>query len=265
MRDGVPLPGSTPATVLSQLAHRVFGPLRPDRVRVMLDFHGLAGRPATSAAAVAERHHIHPATVANWAKSLAAAGARLPLTDELTARVSRPSALGEDHLGRTRIAGSLGVPSPDRPVPLARPASSGSSQADRRVAGIAVRVLVAAGPQTLSTLQAAIARSRRDRPRPTPTDASLTAALRMLGAALDETGYWRAPAGRAVAVRDQALRREVIDRTITRTAMISALVRAGYTYSYADGRAINTHPLIHRVAPNSYRLIDKHPEPRRSA
>ena len=41
-------------------------------------------------------------------------------------------------------------------------------------------------------------------------------------------------------------------------AMITALVRAGYTYSYADGRAINTHPLIQRVAPNSYRLIDEH-------
>jgi len=264
MRDGVPLPGSTPAAVLSQLAHRVFGPLRPDRVRVMLDFHGLAGRPATSAAAVAKRHHLHPATVTNWAKALAAAGARLPLTDELTARVSRPSTLGEDHLGRTRIARSLGLPPPDRPVPPARPAPSGSSQADRRAAGIAVRVLAAAGPQTLSTLQAAIARSRRDRPRPTPTDAGLTAALRTLGAAPDETGLWRAPPDRVVSVRDRALRREVADRTVTRTAMIAALVRAGYTYSYADGRAINTHPLIHRVAPNSYRLIDEHPEPRRS-
>lgn len=259
MRDGVPLPGSTPAAVLSQLAHRVFGPLRPDRVRVMLDFHGLAGRPATSAAAVAERHHIHPATVANWAKTLAAAGARLPLTEELTAQVARRSIIGEDHLGRTRIAKSLGVPPPDRPVPAARPVRSGSSQTDRRVAGIAARVLAATGPQTVETLQAAIARSCRDRPRPAPTDANLTAALRALGAVPDETGRWRPPAGRAVADRDRALRREVAGHTVTRTGMIAALVRAGYTYSYADGRAINTHPLIQRVAPNSYRLIDEHP------
>ncbi len=40
--------------------------------------------------------------------------------------------------------------------------------------------------------------------------------------------------------------------------MIAALVQAGYTHSYADGRAINTHPLIQRVAPNNYRLLDEH-------
>ncbi len=255
MRDGVPVPGSTPAAVLSQLAHRVFGPLRPDRVRVMLDFHGLADRPAMSAAAVAARHHIHPTTVANWAKTLAAAGARLPLTDELAAEVSRPSSSGEDHRGRVRVATSLGVPRPGRSVQPARPARAGSSQTDRRVAGIAVRVLAATGPQTVGTLQAAIARSRRDRPRPNPADAGLTVALRTLGAVPDDTGRWRAPPDRAVSVRDQALRREVAGRTLTRTEMITALVGAGYTYSYADGRAINTHPLIQRVAPNSYRLI----------
>lgn len=94
-----------------------------------------------------------------------------------------------------------------------------------------------------------VAETDPDRPRPTPTDARLTAALRMLGAAPDETGRWRAPPDRVVSVRDRALRREVADQPVTRTAMIAALVRAGYTYSYADGRAINTHPLIHRVAP----------------
>ena len=62
-----------------------------------------------------------------------------------------------------------------------------------------------------------------------------------------------------MTVRDRALRREVAGRTLTRTGMIAVLVRAGYTYSYADGRAIDTHPLIQRVAPNSYRLIDEHP------
>ena len=46
VRDGVPLPGRSPTEVLSQLAYRVFGPLRPDRVRVVLDYHGLAGHPA---------------------------------------------------------------------------------------------------------------------------------------------------------------------------------------------------------------------------
>jgi hypothetical protein len=30
MRDGTPLPGRTSTQVLSQLVHRVFGPLQPD-------------------------------------------------------------------------------------------------------------------------------------------------------------------------------------------------------------------------------------------
>ena len=257
MRDGVPLLGTTPAAVLSQLVHRVFGPLRPDRVRVMLDFHGLAGQSATSRAAVADRHHISPTTVITWAAALAAAGGRLPVTDDLIAQVGRPSTAGEDHLGRTRAAATLGVPLPDPPappIPSVRPA--GSSLTDRRVAGIAVRVLVAAGPQTLGTVQAAIARSRRG--RSAPTDADLAAALRTLGAAPDETGRWRPPPGRVVSVRDQTLCHQVAGRTLTRSAMIAALVQAGYTYSYADGRAINTHPLIRRVAPNKYRLINDH-------
>jgi len=45
VRDGVPLPGRFPTEVLSQLADRVFGPLHPDRVRVVLDYHGMDGNP----------------------------------------------------------------------------------------------------------------------------------------------------------------------------------------------------------------------------
>ena len=46
MRDGTPLPGRTPGQVLSQLAHRVFGPLQPARTRIVLDYHGLLDHPA---------------------------------------------------------------------------------------------------------------------------------------------------------------------------------------------------------------------------
>jgi hypothetical protein len=35
MRDGTPLPGGTPVQVLSQLAHRVFGPLQPSRTKIL--------------------------------------------------------------------------------------------------------------------------------------------------------------------------------------------------------------------------------------
>src|SRR6478735_1126217 len=45
MRDGAPLPGRTPAQMLSQLAYRVFGPLQPTRTRVVLDYHGLLDHP----------------------------------------------------------------------------------------------------------------------------------------------------------------------------------------------------------------------------
>ncbi|HZM67743.1 MAG TPA: hypothetical protein VFC16_15735, partial [Nakamurella sp.] len=47
MRDGVPLPGLSPDAALSQLVHRVFGPLAAHRARMVLDYHGLAGHPAT--------------------------------------------------------------------------------------------------------------------------------------------------------------------------------------------------------------------------
>src|SRR6476469_8324470 len=109
MRDGVPLPGTTPAAVLSQLAHRVFGPIRMDRVGTMLDYHGLAGHPAQSAAVVAARHHISDTTVTNWAGTLRAAGSQLPLSTELVTQICRATIQGEDHIGRTRIAKTFGL------------------------------------------------------------------------------------------------------------------------------------------------------------
>ena len=76
MRDGVPLPGATPPAVISKLAHRVFGPLRPDRVRAMLDYHGLAGHPAAWRVAVAARHGVTTRTVPSGAAAVKAAGPR---------------------------------------------------------------------------------------------------------------------------------------------------------------------------------------------
>lgn len=53
VRDGTPLPGQTPAQLLSQLAHRVLGPLRPHRIRAVLDHHGLRDAPAAGQAEIA--------------------------------------------------------------------------------------------------------------------------------------------------------------------------------------------------------------------
>ena len=106
VRDGVPLPGRSPTEVLSQLAYRVFGPLHPDRVRVVLDYHGLDGQPAGRLAEVAARRHVTSRTVSNRVAAVRAAGARLPLTDELIGQVTRASTPGDDHRARVRIAGA---------------------------------------------------------------------------------------------------------------------------------------------------------------
>jgi hypothetical protein len=49
--------------VLSQLAHRVFGPLQPTRTRIVLDYHGLLDHPAGPLVQIAARHHITTRTV----------------------------------------------------------------------------------------------------------------------------------------------------------------------------------------------------------
>ena len=65
MRDGAPLPGRTPAQALSQLTHRVIGPLQPARTRIVLDYHGLLDHPAGSLVQIAARHHVTSRTVSN--------------------------------------------------------------------------------------------------------------------------------------------------------------------------------------------------------
>ena len=115
MRDGTPLPGRTPAQVLSQLAYRVFGPLQPTRTRIVLYYHGLLGHPAGSSAQVAARHHVTTRTIANNVAAVRAAGSRIPLSAPLIAEATRVSAPGDDHLGRARIAATLGLPTPRSP------------------------------------------------------------------------------------------------------------------------------------------------------
>jgi len=129
VRDGLPLPGTTPAQVLSQLAHRVSGPLRTERARTLMDYHGVGGEPAGTVAQVAARHAVSGRTLSNWVAALRAAGSRLPLSAELITQMTRRSAEGEDHLGRVRTSKTFGVPSPARPSPpsLARRAGAGRS------------------------------------------------------------------------------------------------------------------------------------------
>ena len=82
-----------------------------------------------------------------------------PLTSEAT-RVSAP---GEDHLGRVRIAATLGLPAPAA-APADEPAPVDLVPAGHlTVARAAARVLAAVGPLDLPALATVIARSRRFR------------------------------------------------------------------------------------------------------
>ena len=165
MRDGTQLPGGTPAQVLSQLTYRVFGPLRPARTRIVLDYHGLLGHPAGPLVQIAARHHVTSRTVSNNAATVRVAGARLPLSAPLIVEATRVSAPGADHLSRVRIATTLGLPAPPAAV-VDESAPVGTAQPGHvTVARAAVRVLAAVGPLDLPTLATAITRTRRVRAR----------------------------------------------------------------------------------------------------
>ena len=110
MRDGTPLPGLTPAQVVTQLAHRVFGPLQLSRTRIVLDYHGLLKHPAAELAEVARRNSVTTRTVSNNAAAVRAAGTRQPLSPELLTAATRPSPPTEDHTGRESQGG--GDPDP---------------------------------------------------------------------------------------------------------------------------------------------------------
>lgn len=258
MRDAAPLPGKTPAEVLSQLAHRTFGPLRIDRVRAVLDYHGLADHEAEPQTAVAARHAISDATLRAWRLRLAAAGSRQPLSVDLVTEISRRSRLADDHLSRARIASTFGFqppagprrpPPPSDMVPARPPSSPGSA------ARIACRVLAAVGPQTLPTLVHSVLRSRRFRDRQLIDGDDLAAALVEVGAVVDEQGRWHAPPGWPASERDSRVVSTATARELTRREMSAVLIAAGYSPLSASGRTVDTHPLIRKVAIDRYRLV----------
>ncbi|HEY5116288.1 MAG TPA: hypothetical protein VIJ00_12255 [Nakamurella sp.] len=251
-----PQPGSTPAAVVSLLVHRVLGPLRRDRVRMVLDYHGLAGRPAGTLAAVAARNHVTAPTVSKHVHRVRVAAAGLTLPAELTRDVTRPSLPGEDHIARKRIAVTLhvAVPAPPRRT-VTRALVSGS---DARAAAVtAGRVLAAAGPLTLDVLVAAVARSRRLRRDPPDQDA-LAAALTALRLAVpDPDGTWHATAAARAPTRYRAIAAAAAGRDLTRQDMIEVLTAAGYTAASAGGRMSSSHPLFTRAGRDLYRLVGR--------
>ena len=107
-RSGTPLPGLTIHELVSQLAWRVLGPLK-GRAKSVLDWAGLRGEPPAMIEAVARRYFVTPQTVKQRIARVAAAGAQLPLTDNLLAEVAGPPRPGENPLTHRRCVHLLGI------------------------------------------------------------------------------------------------------------------------------------------------------------
>lgn len=257
----MPLPGVTPAQVVSQLAHRIFGPLRPTRTQIVLDYHGLLTQPAARAADIARRHHITAPTVSNNVAVIRAAGARQPLSPQIVTEAERPSTPQDDHLARVRIATTLGL-APPAPAPAGNyPPVAGNAGPEPRLAAarVGVRILAAAGPLPLPAVTAALARSRRFRARPPLPDSDLAAALTATGCTIDDADQWHPPAGAVPAARDQVIVTMAAGQELTRQQMIGILTAAGYSKISAEGRMSTSHPLFQHTGPDRYRIIGDPP------
>jgi hypothetical protein len=218
----------------------------------VLDYYGLLDHPAGGLAQIAARHHVTSRTVANNAAAVRAAGSRLPLPAPLIAEAARASAPGDDHLGRVRIAATLGLPAPvaapvDDPAPVVDAVPSGHLT----VARASARALAAVGPLDLPAVAATITRTRRFRARNPLSDRDLAAALTAVGCTLDPDGRWHPPDGVVAPDRYRVIVTLAAGRDLTRAEMITILIAAGYRESSATGRMSSSHPLFpaHRTGP----------------
>jgi hypothetical protein len=241
---------------VSQLAHRLFGPLQPARIRVVLDYHGLLVNRAGALADIAARHHVTASTVSYNTAAVRAAGIKQPLSPSVVIEAERDSTPDDDHLGRVRIATTLGLTRPEL-ASVGHPLDDGGSlsSAQLAVARTALRLLTAVGPLTLPTIAAAVARSRRFRDRDPVSDADLAAAMLAAGCTTDDLDRWHPPAGAISSERDHVIVTRAAGREITRAEMIDILLAAGYRESSATGRMSSSHPLFQRTGPGWYRLV----------
>ncbi|HEY5116550.1 MAG TPA: DUF433 domain-containing protein [Mycobacterium sp.] len=107
-RSGTPLPGLTIRELVSQLTWRVLGPLK-GRAKSVLDWAGLRGEPPTTIEDAARRYFVTPNAVKHRIRRVAAAGAQLPLTDNLVAELVGPPLSGENSVTHRRCIHLLGV------------------------------------------------------------------------------------------------------------------------------------------------------------
>jgi len=102
-RDGTPVPGLTVPDVTRQLTWRVLGPLK-GRAKSVLDWSGLRGEPPQTFQEAGTTYFVTGRTVAHRVRRVAAEGARLPLSQELIAELTRPTAPDEDPIMRRRCS-----------------------------------------------------------------------------------------------------------------------------------------------------------------
>jgi len=222
----------------------------------VLDYHGLLDHPAGPLMQIAARRRATVRSVSNNVTAVRAAGRRLPLSALLIAEMARVSTSGEDHLGRVRIAATLGLPTPaaapvDEPAPVVDSVPAGHLT----VARASARALAAVGPLDLPAVAATITRTRRFRARNPLSDRDLAAALTAVGCTLDPAGRWHPPDGVVAPDRYRVIATLAAGRVLTRAEMIDILVAAGYRESSATGRMSSSHPLFRRTGPDRYRLI----------
>ena len=116
-RDGTPVPGLTVPDVTRQLTWRVLGPLK-GRAKSVLDWAGLRGEPPQTFHEAGRTYFVTGRTVAHRVQRVATEGARLPLTADLIAELTRPTAPDEDPIMRQRCAHLLGIHPPRTAPPV---------------------------------------------------------------------------------------------------------------------------------------------------
>ena len=84
----------------------------------MLDWAGLRGEPPQTFHEAGRTYFVTGRTVAHRVQRVAAEGARLPLSQELIAELTRPTAPDEDPIMRQRCAHLLGIDPPRTAPPV---------------------------------------------------------------------------------------------------------------------------------------------------
>jgi hypothetical protein len=204
---------------------------------------------------VAARHRVTSRTVSYNAAAVRAAGSRLPVSAPLITEATRGSGPGADHLGRVRIAATLGLPAPaSAPVQEPGPVVGTVPAGHLTVARASARMLAAVGPLDLPTLASAVVRTRRFRARNPMSESGLAVALTTVGCTLTKDDRWHRQDGVVAPDRYQLIV-TLATRELTRAEMIAILLAAGYRESSATGRMSSSHPLFQRTGPGWYRLV----------